>query len=79
MENDEKFKEWNEMFENGIVPEFEGELTPEQKRRFINDTLEVVAKPLMYTFYMLKLQSFIEGDIVNDADGGKFKIIFIKV
>jgi hypothetical protein len=69
----------DELFEKGIIPDFETPPTQEERKEFVEATIMSVAKPMMYTFYLLKLQTHIEGEIINDADGQKFRLKLEKV
>jgi hypothetical protein len=68
-----------ELFDQGIVPEFDRELTQEEKTFVIKGALEAVHKPLMYTFYLTGLQTHITSTVTNGENGDVFELSFKRI
>lgn len=68
-----------ELFDQGIVPEFDRELTQEEKTIVIQGALEAVHKPLMYSFYLAGLQTHITSTVTNGENGDVFELSFKRI
>lgn len=63
----------------GDLPLYDlSKFSEEDKQKYVDDIVLVVAKVMLNSFIMLGLETHIAADVVNDTNGDKFKLSFVK-